>query len=208
MSFRALLYAVRDQMRASVPAGTNPPAALALRPEECEVMHDHRPMPRCGQRFVSISRRGRQSGDQVSLDEYYAFDIAVTYRVNGPFDRWAFDTLYGYQAPVAPSTIPTFSANSVDAYCDAIRAFIHADSKNYFISNLASQYLGNLLGGGILQGDPPIGFVEPIAFIGDDEPRPVGPDHFSAEPDSDYYGVLQVLHFGKSRRKQSQDAMT
>ena len=201
MSFRALLYAVRDQLRSAAPVGVNPPAAMNLAASDCEVMADERPAPRCGQRFVSIYRAGRSSIDQVSLDEYYNFNIAVTQRVNGPFDQWALNTLYDFNN--TPS-----GKNGLDGFCDAIRAFVHKDSENYFISNLASQYLGNIPLNGVISGTPPLGFVEAIAFTGDEIPRIVGASHFHADPDSDQYGFCQILHFGKSRRKQSQDAMS
>ena len=88
MSVGALLRATRNHLRNQ----------LGLKDEECMVMPDGRPIPSCGQRFISLypTYWGPKEGDNnQALYEQYDIACVITFRTPLlPFDRIGENLIY------------------------------------------------------------------------------------------------------------------
>lgn len=178
MSRRALLLAVRDQLRAL------PPVGLGYLPRECEVMYDGRPPPRAGAWFAAV-HRGRRSGQLHSecLDYELEFFVTVTARVNVPVDRLGAAL---YEA-----------SEKLDDRVDAIVALVQRQG----VAILTAA--NTLLGSSFDQAGQPRGFVERPYYLDDDNGRLVGDEHWWGLATEVPTGIAHTIRFGGARRVQA-----
>ena len=178
------MLATRDQLKLAI--GTYPNGGLALGQKECEVMFDGEPPPRCGKRFFSVHRGGRENQARHSLDELYAVFVTITLRVNEPFDALGTNLIEKAQ-------------QGMDDLVDSVRDIVHM---NYTLMAAANATILAVA----TAGNVPLvyGFSEPLMFQGDDAPRIVGPDWFKAQVETTQapIGIAQTLRFGQARRLQ------
>lgn len=186
MSRAALALAVRDHLRDTVVKG-----GLALTAQQCELAPDGgRPPEAAGPLFVGVYTGGRVVVPSTGLDEIYRLIVVVTVRTGHvPYDR------------LGPAALAK-AAVGFDAWVDKVRWCVHRDQWN---GNKILQRANVIIGFEDSDGDTPRGFNQPLAFLSDDDPQPVGPLWFGAEDTAEGgpCGVVQRLTFGNARRTQS-----
>jgi hypothetical protein len=186
MSQRALLLAVRDQLRLAAPDG------VGLAPEECEVRPDGRPPPNVGERFVAVSPSYWRGEDIEGLSEELGCQVTVTVRAaRVPDDRFGPYLLVG----------PT--GKSLDELLEAIRAVLHLDRSADAVLNRANAIIGAGANG----------FVEPLRFREGGRPDEKRQDWFEGReggrvPRDTIVAIVQTLTFGGARRVQTIESMT
>jgi hypothetical protein len=181
---RALLTAVRDQLRLAANAG-----GLALAKTECELApRSGKPPAVMGERFVGIWAGDRSSLPvTLGLDEVYSVNVTVTYRTSRvPPDR------------TGPNL--TEAAGAFDDLVDAVRLCLALDVADGRISGATG--LANVALGFTGDNTSPAPFYTPLVFLGDGGNEDCGASWFSAEGDEEPEGVKCTLRFGKVRRTQ------
>lgn len=119
MSYRALLLAVRDELR----------DRLELKPIECEITIDGQPIPSCGERFIAVSQADWSTQQTESLDEDYAIDVTVSMRL----PRVPVDKEY------------KLIVQAITGFADlasAVRAALHGDIRGWAVVNRANATIG------------------------------------------------------------------
>jgi hypothetical protein len=173
---RALQIALRDVILAG---------QIGFGREQCEVMPEGKPTPRCGELFLAIHDGGRTNSKQNSLDEIYDVIATFTMRTKKiPYDKLGTHMLC--------------SEGGFHDKVDEIKTFVHM---NYLtIMNAANTIITDYA---TTKGWVSVyGFSEPLMYLGDDPTRFVGADWFHADPDSMEAGLVQDLRFGRARRLQ------
>lgn len=186
MSQRALLLAVRDQLRLS------PPQGVGLATEECDVRPSGRPPPNVGERYVAISPSYWRGQDIEGLEEELGVQVTVTVRgAKVPDDRFGAYLLVG----------PT--GQSLDELLEKIRAVMHLDRGADAILNRANTTIGVSANG----------FVEPLRFREAGRPEEMRQDWFEGReggrvPRDTIVALVQTLTFGGARRVQTVESAT
>lgn len=184
MSQRALMLAVRDQLRKPKDLG-----GCNLAPNECEVQFDGMPPPSCGGRYVAIHEGDwRGNPGEGDLDESFGVDVTFTFRVMGPKDR------------IGPNLLVGPLGESLDEAMREVLVRIHMDPP------IPSGSSGDLVRGmaNAIIGTGRNGFVQVLRFRDADKSRQVGPEWFSAEGSANPpSGIVRTLHFVDARRVQS-----
>lgn len=179
----ALMYAVRDTVRG---------ASIGYGAAECEIMDDGRPPPRCGSVFASV-HGGREKSDRDNqLMENCEFKVTLTMRIVVPLDRVGDQMLY---RNLVRQLIG--EREGMRAKADQLRRLLHM---NWMMLALANKNLCDWLSGEVY------GFCEPARYTGATEPRLVGGEWFTADPDADDIGAVIELSFERARRMQPQTA--
>lgn len=185
----ALLFAVRDGIRA---AGLNYDQAT------CDVMDDEKPMPRCGNFFLSIHDGLVSSDADNQLNEWYGFTVTLTIRLrtslSGPTDRSS--TVSNL------ARVPLGERYGFYAKADRIRNLLHMNWGFVVLTgqnpNSANDNISQWVDGIVY------GFCEPMRYLGMEIPKVVGGEWFASEPDDPDMGIKASLNFGKARRMQPQ----
>lgn len=186
MSERALCLAIRNRLRAAVVDG-----GLALAASECDVTALGQPHPRAGKRFCGIWGAGSTSSQECSLEESFAVDVVVSYRVNEPFDRIGSDTTYGLQ-------IHALYGASLDVWADTIKALLV--NKRWEIVSDANALINTA------QGATVDGFKEPPFFRGQTLELVSG-EWFHSTSQKEC-GLVRRLHFDGATRIQKIGGVT
>lgn len=181
----ALLYAVRDSIR---------DAGFGYSEASCEIMADGSPPARCGNVFVAVHEGATKTTGETDnkLDEYYGFSVTLTQRIKAPPDKigTAEIALRNFVAKEGRET-------GFNRRCEQLRAFLHMAWGVMQIAN------NNLIAWADENTNQVYGFGEPCRFEGmDAAPRLVGAAWFSADPESDNFGLACELRFGRARRFQ------
>lgn len=187
----ALLYAVRDAIRAS---------GLGYGVAECCIMDDGRPTPRCGDFFAAVHETSAGVGGNTNdnnLYELLGFSVTLTARVNIPHDRLGEQLL--------ARNVPRVQRRGFNLKCEQIRALLHMNWQMVVLQgqtptsandNLAAWATGTVYG-----------FCEPTRYRGGvGELRVVGGEWFEAEAESDNVGLACELRFADAKRFQPQTA--
>lgn len=193
----ALLYAARDGIRA---AGFN------YDQTSCEICADGHPPPRCGAFFVAVhGGRSRPGGaNQRNLDELFGFSVTLTMRVTVALDR-AGDQQVARNLPLKDiGGVPLALRQGFNARLEQLRAYLHSNWAMVVLVNRtppsANDNLAAWAAGTVY------GFVEPARWAGEEVPRLVGGEWFSAAPDAPDVGIVSEMRFDGARRVQPQTA--
>src|SRR6185312_7222743 len=108
----ALLFAVRDALRKP---------AFGFDARSCDVRVDGRPKPISGDIYLAIHQAPSTSDMDNALDEYFAFDLALTHRVTVPLDRVG-DQELALKLASQPGPRGQLSMNR---RLEGLRAFLH-----------------------------------------------------------------------------------
>ncbi len=179
----ALLFAARD---AIIGAG------FGWSKNDCAIMADGHPEPRCGDWFLAIHGLSPRSEMDNALDEYFGFSLTLTARVAGvPLDRLG-------DKKIATNIARTQARETgFNARAEQLRAFMHM---NWGVLQDANTNLVNLEPGANLV----YGFCEPARYRGrNDPPDLVGGEWFAAEPEAEDVGITSELRFEDCRRLQA-----
>jgi hypothetical protein len=182
----AILYAYRDAIRL---AGFGY-ADAGL----CEIMSDGHPPPRCGNIFVAVHPGMSTNNAMRNLDEYFGFSFTLTERVSVPLDRVGDQMLASKLARKRGKNNPSFTSR-----IEQLRSWGHMNwdtglyNANVNLSNWRPD-----------ETSPVYGFVEVAHFVSAEQPQLVGPDWFSATPQSGSVGLKAEIRFDGARRMQPQ----
>jgi hypothetical protein len=181
----ALLLAIRDDIR-KAGFGYDSPAS-------CEIMDDGKPPPRAGNVFVAVHEGQVRSTNDNCLMEYYDWNITLTMRVAVPLDRVGDQLLASKLARKHGPGQPSFNAR-----LEQLRAFLHVNWRIGLYN--ANANLIEMAPPGIISV---YGFIEPARYRSMEKPVLVGPDWFSATPESGHVGLKSELRFEGARRMQA-----
>lgn len=134
MSMEALLFAVRNQLRAK----------LNYSPQVCEIMPDGKPSPGAGEKFVAVyfGYENDAGSHGESLDQYFGVNVTLSVRIaKAPIDR------------VGPDIIAV-AGTGLLAEARRIQAIIHMDPDGYAIVKAANVLIGPNFNG----------FIEPLQW--------------------------------------------
>ncbi len=182
----ALLFAVRDACR-----------ERGFDAATCDIRATGAPTPGCGDTFLAVHQAAGRSDMDNALNEYFAFDLTLTYRVTVPLDRLGDQELAKNLAKKAGP-----KGNwSLNARLEDLKLFFHM---NWLLLQRANTYLCNL----VPDGSTVYGFCEPPRYRTIESPHFEGPDWFGAEAADDQVGLVNVLHFDDCRRLQALEMFT
>lgn len=174
MSMSALLTAVRDRLRATIP----------LPPEVCDIQEDAQPIAQIGQLYVAVHPLGIDPTEapdaMMALDEFFGVGVTITRRIRSvPDDRLA--------RQVYLDTI-TNQSTGMERLAYLIRVRIH---KRQEVIDAANQ---------LITGSQQ--FMEVLRWSGMDPwPKKVDGTWFFAKPEA-ASGLTQTVMFSGGRRAQ------
>jgi hypothetical protein len=194
----ALLYAVRDGIRASI---------LGYKIAECEIMDDGRPPPRAGNYFAAVHGGRSRPGDanERNLYELFGFSVTLTMRVTVPLDRVG-DQQIARNVPLTMNNVPLATRQGFNAKAEQLRAYLHS---NWTITVLTGQD-PNSANDNIIawMSGTQYGFCEPARYQGMEGPVLKGGEWFGADPEAQDFGIATELRFDRAKRFQPQTAGT
>lgn len=178
MSMRALLLAVRDQLRDT--------KQLGLDNTNCEVTADEQPFPVAGEIFVAVWYGYWRNKDPngMSLDEDYGVNVTVSVRAT----RVATDR-------IGPSLLAKAN-DGLLALCEQIRAAIHMDPEDS--NTQAVVWRANKIIGATVNG-----FIAPLQFRDGGRPTKRSGSWFGARGGKGVAGLSQTLTFTDANRVQT-----
>jgi len=179
--FSAFLSAVRNRLLEEVGD---------LNEDNCELRIRGMPPPWAGEEYVGLYATGWEPGElsrisDRAIDEIYSFAVTITRRIGfSPGDRRSGEIYY-------------IVSDGMEARARQITAAIL--KKRLEICGDANTRLQQITERGTITNGL---FVEPLRWQGTDaEPREVGPEWFSANPDDNRaYGFALDIRFGDIRR--------
>lgn len=177
----ALLFAVKDAVGKS----------SGYDDRTCDVRVNGKPPPSCGDVFLAIHQSSARSEMDNAEDEYFGFDLTLTYRVTVPLDRIGDRELASRLARRAgPRGQPSHNAR-----LDRLKSFLHM---NWGViqdaNNLMSQWAAEEV--------VVFGFAEPARYKTREVPRFEGGAWFESNEAADNVGLVGGLHFDGARRLQ------
>lgn len=178
----ALLFAVRNACVNDL--------AYSVR-TNVDVRVDGMPPPGCGDVFLAIHQAGSQQTMSNAKDDYYAFDLTLTYRITVPLDRIG-DRELASQLARLPGPKGSISLNN---RLDIL--------SNYF--HMAWGVIGdanNLMAGWTPNVFVLWGFAEPPRYKNTELPRFENGTWFGADAAAEQVGLVGQLHFDDCRRLQ------
>lgn len=200
----ALLRACRDTLREDLIDfydNDDPTTQENRRKLNCKVMVDERPVPNCGEEFISLfgaHHRAREVWHQTAIEEEYGIVIAVTHKVaKSPFHH------RGETSYILDDDEFIVSWMSLEQRCREIVGLL---DKNYTLLRSAEAMFNHANA-----------YSEPLVWVSTDAvPQAVGAEHFSAfhtavdthgqlpgEPEADdTYGFMMRIHFDRAIRFQ------
>lgn len=173
MSQRAILLAVRDQLR----------DVLNFTSDYCEVMLSDppgQPPPWFGEWFVAV-HAGNWFGDkEENSEEVFGVNLTVTLRLPSvPADRWGLEVV-------------TKEFEGLDKLLEMIRAAVHFDPQRYKILEIANRYITTKFNG----------FKEPLKFTDGGRPSIKNGSWVWADSKEPYAAVAQTMTYNGARRVQ------
>lgn len=196
----ALLYAVRDTVRA---------ANIGYGYADCTINDDGKPVPRCGNWFVSVhgGRTRPGAANDRNLHEVYDFSVTLTGRVVATSMDGLGENMIARNVPLrSVADVPLAQRQGFNARVEQLRGLLHMNWRATVLvgqvppsanDNLAAWATGTVYG-----------FVEPARYQGAEVPVLVGGDWMGAEPDSEDFAVKSELRFSQAKRFQPQTAAT
>lgn len=141
---------------------------------------------------------GTRSTADNQLYELYDFSVTLTARVTISIDR------VGDQLVARNVSRTLANKQGFNAKVEQLRALLHMNWNMVVMQGKtppsANDNLSNWLSGTVY------GFCEPARYRGPEESKFVGPAHFSADLDSDDFGIKAEMRFEGAKRFQAQTA--
>lgn len=170
---------------------------------ECDINDDGKPIPRCGNWYVSVHGGRSHPGpaNERNLYELFDFSVTLTGRVTVPIDQLGTAMIARNLA-----LVPLAQRQGFNAKVEQLRGFLHMNWKMTVLQqqtppsandNLAAWATGTVYG-----------FVEPARYQGAEVPVLMGADWMGAEPDSEDFAIKSELRFTDAKRFQPQTAQS
>lgn len=189
----AILYAVRDYIRS---------AGIGYDHATCEIMDSGRPPPRAGNFFVAVHGGKSHPGNANSrnLDELFDFSITLTMRVVVSPDR-----VGDQQIARNIELVPLAYRQGFNHKIEQLRSLLHSNWRIIVLQNQTPNSANDNLREWAQEGEV-YGFVEPARYQGAEQPRLVGGEWFTSDPESEEIGVVSEIKFVNAKRMQPQTA--